>query len=30
MSASELSLADYKDYLKQVKDLETLCYQQKN
>lgn len=29
MSASELSLADYKDYLKQVKDLETLCYQQK-
>ena len=28
MSASELSLADYKDYLKQVKDLEASCYQQ--
>lgn len=29
MSASELSLADYKDYLKQVKDLEASCYQQR-
>ena len=29
MSASELSLADYKDYLKQVKDIEVSCYRQK-